>query len=669
MLQRFFASTDSLGLVAFPELDPDAASHHYPAAKTAMKRTLTLALTSLTLSCAAAWADDTKLPNILWIVCEDINPQLGCFGDKNAVTSNLDKFAAKGLRYPHCWSNAPVCAPARTSLISGVYPTSTGAEHMRSLLPMPAFMRMYPQLLRERGYYCTNNAKEDYNLKKPDEVWHESSRKAHYKNRPPGQPFFAAFNIEVSHESQIRVRPHTLVHDPAAMRLPAYHPDTPEVRHDWAQYYDKITEMDAIAGRHLKELEDAGLADDTIVFFYGDNGSGMPRSKRWPYNSGLNVPLIVHVPEKFKHLAPRDYAPGGATDRLVSFVDFAPTLLSIAGVRPPDWMQGLAFMGKFETPPPAYIFGFRGRMDERYDCVRSVRDQRFIYIRNFMPHRIYGQHIAYMFETPTTQVWKKLYDEGKLRPSQTFFWEPKPAEELYDLETDRDEVNNLANSPEHQQTLQRMRAAVHDWQLRIRDFGLLTEAEIHSRSEGTTPYEVGHNDKKYPLKKILAAAELAGDAKRDGLTELQNLLRDDDSAVRYWAAVGILIRGQSAVESSHDALVKALADTAPSVRIAAAEALARYGTADDRKQALAVLLAAANVQNNAVPVALLSLNALANLGDKAASVKSAVAALPAKGADAPVRMEGYVGRILKDFGGGDDEAKQPAKKGRKRGKK
>jgi uncharacterized sulfatase len=214
-----------------------------------------------------------------------------------------------------------------------------------------------------------------------------------------------------------------------------------------------------------------------------------------------------------------------------------------------------------------------------------------------------------------------------------------------------------------------MRAALHDWQLRIRDFGLLTEAEIHSRSEGSTPYEVGHNDQKYPLKKILAAAELASDAKRDSLTELQGLLRDDDSAVRYWAALGIFIRGQSAVESSRDALTKTLPDTAPSVRIAAAEALAGHGNADDRKQALAVLVAEASVEKNSVPAALLSLNALANLGDKAARVKSAVAALPAKSADAPQRMEGYVARILKDFGGGADDTVQPAKRGRKRGKK
>ena len=300
-----------------------------------------------------------------------------------------------------------------------MYPTSTGGEHMRSLVPYPAGMAMFPQLLREAGYYCTNNAKEDYNLAKPGRVWDESSRKAHWKGRRPGQPFFAVFNSEKSHESQIRTRPHTLRHDPAKVRVPAYHPDTPEVRHDWAQYYDGVSDADADAGLRLAELERDGLADDTIVFYFADHGSGMPRNKRWPYNSGLHVPLVVSIPEKWRHLAPEGYTPGGRSDRLVSFVDFAPTVLSLAGLRPPAWMQGHAFLGEFAAPPQPFLFGFRGRMDERYDLVRSATDGRYVYVRNYMPHLIYGQHIDYMFQTPTTQVWKRLHDEGKLTPPRT----------------------------------------------------------------------------------------------------------------------------------------------------------------------------------------------------------------------------------------------------------
>ena len=373
-----------------------------------------LTLLAVILSSAATSLLAADRPNVLWITSEDNGPELGCYGDDFADTPNIDSIASKGMIYLNAWSTAPVCAPARTTIISGLYPPSTGSEHMRSMTRLPESMKMYPQYLREAGYYCTNNSKEDYNLEKPGQVWDESSRKAHWRNRKPGQPFFAIFNFTVSHESQIRKRPHTPVHDAGKVRVPAYHPDTPEVRRDWAQYYDKITEMDAQVGRVLKELAEDGLTDNTIIFYYGDHGSGMPRSKRWPYNSGLNVPLILSVPHEFRDLAPADYRPGGKSDRLVGFIDLAPTLLSVVGIEPPDYMQGHAFLGTYERTEQPYGYGFRGRMDERYDMVRVVRDKRYIYIRNYMPHKIYGQYIAYMFQTPTTQVWKDLYDQGKL---------------------------------------------------------------------------------------------------------------------------------------------------------------------------------------------------------------------------------------------------------------
>src|SRR5262245_50768310 len=349
-----------------------------------MPRTLICASVLLTLA-GQLGAAGPERPNILWVTSEDMGPHLGCYGDAYATTPNLDRLAAQGLRYRVAWSNAPVCATARTTIISGLYPPATGAEHMRSLVPMPGAVKMYPQYLRDAGYYCTNHSKEDYNLAKPGKVWDESSNRAHYKNRQPGQPFFAVFNLLISHESQIRTRPHKAVHDPAKARIPAYHPDAPEVRQDWAQYYDKVTEMDAQAGQLLRELAEAGLADDTIVFYYADHGSGMPRNKRTACDSGLHVPFIGYFPLKWRHLAPPDYAPGGVSDRLISFVDLAPTLLSLAGVRPPAELQGRAFLGPFAAPPREYVHGFRGRMDERIDCVRSVRDRRYVYVRNYMP--------------------------------------------------------------------------------------------------------------------------------------------------------------------------------------------------------------------------------------------------------------------------------------------
>lgn len=598
------------------------------------------------LGAAGLGAAEHPRPNILWVVCEDINPQLGCYGDPQAVTPNIDKLAARSLRYAHCWSNAPVCAPARTTLITGVYPPSTGGEHMRSMVAMPGFMRMYPQLLRAQGYYCANNRKEDYNLVKPADVWDESSRKAHYKNRKPGQPFFAVFNIETSHESQIRKQPHALEHDPAKMRVPAYHPDAPEVRRDWAQYYDQITAMDRIAGQHFQELVDAGLADDTIVFFYGDNGGGMPRSKRWPYNSGLNVPLLAHFPAKFKHLAPADYRPGAASDRLVAFVDFAPTLLSLLSVKPPAWMQGQAFLGPFAAAPAKYQHGFRGRMDERYDLVRSVSNGRYIYIRNYMPHLIYGQHIDYMFQTPTTRVWKALYDAGKLAPPKTFFWEPKPAEELYDLRSDPDEVQNLVGSPTHQTVLGELRAAQRAHALAVRDVGFLSESERLRRAGGASLYEFGHDAKKYPLESILAMAELAAARTPEALPQLRAGLAHADSGVRYWAALGLLIRGQAAVESARDGLVNRLDDQSPSVRIVAARALGQYGAAADLPLVLPALAALAPPDKNGVFVSLEALGAIEALGAKAESLRPLLAAMPRKDPQAADRMASYVGRFV-----------------------
>ena len=606
---------------------------------------LTLALAVLCSSLALAEAD--RRPNVLWITSEDNGPHLGAYGDRFADTPNLDRLAARGMIYLNAWSTAPVCAPARTTIISGVYPPSTGSEHMRSMARLPADIKMYPQYLRQSGYYCTNNRKEDYNLQKPGVVWDDSSGKGHWKNRRPGQPFFAIFNFTESHESQIRRRPHRPVHDPAKVRVPAYHPDTPEVRRDWAQYYDKLTEMDAQAGRVLEQLEEDGLADETIVFYYGDHGSGMPRSKRWPYNSGLNVPLIVSVPEKYKHLAPKGYVPGAKSDRLVGFIDLAPTLLSIVGIQPPDFMQGHAFMGRYEAPEQPYAYGFRGRMDERYDMVRVVRDKRYVYVRNYMPHKIYGQYVSYMFQTPTTRVWKQLYDQGKLSPPKTFFWETKPPEELYDLQNDPDEVHNLAGSPEHQQVLARLRKAQQELALKIRDVGFLPEGEIHARSQGSTPYEMGHDERKYPIHKIMAAAELASSLKPEARAELKKMLQDDDSAVRYWAALGILMRGPDAVSAAKQDLHKAMTDASPYVRVIAAEALGRYGDRQDAERALAVLLELAPADTNGVFVSMLALNALDALDDKAQGALETIKKLPTRAKQAPPRTGGYGARLMK----------------------
>jgi arylsulfatase A-like enzyme len=576
----------------------------------------------------------TPKPNILWITCEDIGPELHSCGNAYSVTPNLDELATRSTIFMNAWSNAPVCAPARTTIISGMYAPATGGEHMRSMIPMPPRDRMYPQYLRDAGYYCTNNSKEDYNLEKPGKVWDESSKTAHWRNRPAGQPFFAIFNLLITHESQIRTRPHVYVHDPAKARVPAYMPDTPEVRKDWAQYYDNITTMDGQAAKILKELKDDGLEKDTIVFFYGDHGSGMPRSKRWPYNSGLNVCILLHVPDKYKQHAPPEYKPGTHSDRLVSFVDLAPTVIGIAGNKPPANMQGLAFAGLHQTPPRDHIHGFRGRMDERYDLVRSVRDKRYIYIRNYMPHKIYGQYIAFMFETPTTRVWRKLYDEGKLKPPQTYFWEKKPPEELYDLEMDRDEVNNLADSPQHSAILQRLKKAQRDHMVAIRDVGFLPEDELHTR-------------KIYgplPLAEIYAMAEAAASLSDKDVPQLRKGLTAADSAVRYWAALGFVMRRTAPPE-----LIPLLSDPSHSVRAAAGEALGCFGTDAEAAKALDVLVKLGPLGTNSVYISMLALNAISSMGKRAKPALAAVKAMPRQVPSTYQSLRGYVPNLLDEI--------------------
>lgn len=600
----------------------------------------------LLLCCTTAHA---ARPNILWITSEDHGPEMGCYGDQLATTPNIDKLAAKSLRYTRAWSGAPVCAPARTTLITGLYASASGGEHMRSLTPLPADRKMFPFYLREAGYYCSNNSKEDYNHAKAGKVWDESNNRAHWRKRASGQPFFAVFNSTKSHESQIRRRPHTPVHDPAKVRVPAYHPDTPEVRRDWSQYYDIVSEADADAGKVLAQLEQDGLAEDTIVFYFGDHGSGMPRSKRWPYNSGLHVPLVVHIPEKFKEFRPADYQPGGTSDRLVSFVDFGPTVLSLAGLQPPSWMHGQAFLGKFAAAPRQYLHGFRARMDERNDLVRSVTDGRYVYVRNYMPHLIYGQHLDYMWQTPTTPVWEKLHLEGKLNAAQDAFWKPKPPEELYDLQNDRDEVNNLADSEAHREIKARLRKVQQEHALKIRDLGFLPEGEMFTRATGGAPLDFSSDEKRYPLAEIFAIAELAAMRDTESVPQLRQALRHHDAAARYWAVLGLLIRGQNAVAATQSDLQKILADPSPEVRIAAAQALAQFGGPKDRTDSLNLLLDHADWSKNSVFTAIAALNGLEGLGATIAPLENRIRQLPAKGPAPDPRYTSYIPRQIEDL--------------------
>jgi len=601
--------------------------------------------------------DEQDRPNILWLTTEDHGPHLGVYGDKYAHTPAMDAFAEKSLRYNIAWSDAPVCAPARTAIITGVYPTSLGGEHMRSDVTLPEFMKKYPVLLRKAGYYTTNNSKTDYNVTGHETVWHESSPEAHYRNREEGQPFFAIFNFMESHESRIRNRTELPHHDPDEAPIPPYHPDTPEVRRDWAQYYHSIYEADRRIQEKLDELEAEGLADETIVFIYSDHGSGMPGHKRWPNNQGLHVPLILHVPDKYQHLAPEEYLPGRGSDRPVGFSDLAPTLLSIIGTEPPDWMQGKAFMGLHEDEPRNQLFGFRGRMDERYDFIRSVRNDRYIYIRNYMPHLIYGQYIGYMWITVTTQVWDQMYQAGELEWPQTYFWEPKPEEELYDLKNDPYEVNNLADSDEHRYIKEELQGALRDHMITTRDAGFLHEGEMHRRANehDLTIYEMAQDDTLYPLERIIDFAEVAATRDMSALSQVLKGIEDDDPAIRYWSVLGVLIRGEEAFSTASEQICVALNDENPIVQVSAAKVLVEFGSAEEKRTAVERLLELAPADKENAFISIAALNILSELDDEYLErIKPDIRDIAVDDPNLPGRPNDYVHRLVSEILGEEE---------------
>ncbi len=534
----------------------------------------------------------SELPNILWIVSEDNSAYFtGCYGNSFATTPNIDKLAEQGFLYTHAYATCAVSAPSRNSILTGVYAASNGNEPMRSAYPTSDIVRGYPEYLREAGYYCTNNSKTDYNTSdnRFEESWDESSNNAHYKNRPEGKPFFAVFNSMISHESCIlqSIPEEELRHDPDKVPLPPYSPNTPEMRHDWAQYYDKMEDMDVWVGDLLKELDESGEADNTIVFYYGDNGGVLTRSKRFMYETGTQIPLVIRIPEKFKYLFPVRKT-GSKIDRLVNFVDFVPTLLSIAGVPVPDYLQGDAFLGTQKTEDPEYTFLTRLRMDERFDNVRAVKDQKYRYVRNYMPFRMTLQHLQYMFGLPSAQSWEDAYKEGKTNELQSMYFLPKPVEELYDTDNDPWEINNLAEDPAYADVLSRMRQALDDWRLEVRDAGVIPETEYKKLAGDQSMYDYVRSS-ACPYEEILEASDLAVMGGPSDLNTYVANLKNDNSAIRYWGATGLLVL-KDAAKPAVPALEEAVGDNSAVVATLAAEALYGLGEKDKAVSAYVKLL-------------------------------------------------------------------------------
>ncbi|MBN2089919.1 sulfatase-like hydrolase/transferase, partial [candidate division KSB1 bacterium] len=461
--------------------------------------------------------------------------------------------------------------------------------NLRSEIRRPNFIKAFPEYLREAGYYCTNNSKTDYNFN-PDGIWDENSNQAHWRNRPAEKPFFSVFNLGITHEGSTNSRDEKPFeklserHDPALAKLPPYFSDTPEMRRIWARCYDQVTLMDQQAGEILQQLEADGLREDTIIFFFSDHGFGLPRYKRWAYRTGLQVPLLISVPLKFQHLVKNQH--GKETENMVSFVDFAPTVLSLAGIQIPSRMEGFAFLGNEVAPPREIVFGARSRADDVYDVSRTIIDKKFVYIRNFMPHLPYIQRAIITDDSKTSyKEIRRAHLVGELPPAGEAMWHSKPVEELYNLEKDPNELNNLAQSVEYQPILVQYREQLRAWILQTRDTEFLHEAEMMIRSKNSTPFEMARNSEKYNLPAILAAAETVGNPSIQ-LEDLVKLLEDSDSGVRFWAIMALQARNSS-TKSVIEALVNVLDDLSPCVQIAAAETLCHF---NQDEKALPVLV-------------------------------------------------------------------------------
>jgi len=554
-------------------------------------------LLAFLLPCLAAVS--AERPNILWITAEDMSPNLGCYGDRFARTPSLDAFARQSVRYTRAFATAPVCAPSRACLITGVYATSLGNPHLRCDGVIPSEFKGNAAYLRQAGFFTANNVKTDYNLRDEAafirEAWNRGDAKAHWRQRTAGQPFFSVFNLMETHQSRTSVWPWEQFEkeiasrlapgqraDPAKVPLPQFYPDTPLARRAMARYYDCIAVMDQEAGRILAELEAGGLADDTIVFFYSDHGMGMPRGKRTLYDSGMHVPLLVRFPPKWQHLAPAK--PGETVDRLVSFVDFAPTVLSLAGVAVPKHMQGVAFLGAAEGWTREFIFGARDRVDEAFDTSRSIRDARWLYIRNFRPHLSWAQPEGYSDQSDFRRELVLLGRERKLTEAPMTYLAPsRPVEEFYDTVADPQQLHNLAGAPEHRAVRDQLRMRLREWMIDTRDLGLLPESNLLERSGRRAPYALAREPGQYPVERVLDAADLVG--RRGMLPESRRLLKDADAGVRYWAAVGLRAAGKDA-RAALPELRAALDDSSSAVRIEVAGALVALG---EGKAALDVL--------------------------------------------------------------------------------
>ncbi|MHC4740994.1 MAG: sulfatase-like hydrolase/transferase [Planctomycetota bacterium] len=585
-----------------------------------------------------------KRPNILWLTSEDNSIfWVSCYGGTNCKTPNLDKLAAEGFRYLHCFDNAAVCAPTRSTWITGMYAISNGTQPMRSRNEIPHdVIKYYPDLLREAGYFTSNWTKTDYNIGgRPDNAcWDLQDRKKRFgwRYRKAGQPFFAVENTTSSHESRAHGNADNTRNDPKKMKLHSYHPDLPTIRKSYAKYADAVENMDNDIKTTLDALKEDGLYEDTIIIYCSDHGGVMPRSKRFLYSSGTHCPLIVRIPEKYKDWWPAR-KPGMTVDRIVSFVDMPKTWLSLAGARIPETFQGTVFLGDGIEKEPEYHLSFRERADERCDFVRMIRDKRYAYYKNYMPYAPAGHYLEYLWKILAAPAWEKHHKEGKTDGITGRFFRPRVSEEFYDTVEDFDNVRNLIDDRKHRKRIAKMKKAMRKMQLELYDSGLLPESMRvrRARENNVTIYEMVRDSKLYPLEAYLDAADMALERDSDNLRGFVKGMSDKDGGIRFWSIVGLHLLEDKA-RPAVGAVEKGLKDEEHEVRIMAAWTLVKLGR---REAGLACLR---DLLNNGATAERKLLNVLDWMGgDAVPLVREYLEANPGK-------AKNILAKIAQDYG-------------------
>jgi len=551
-------------------------------------RRLFLALWLLVTLGSAAAAD--AKPNFVFLMSEDNSKHfMKMFDPHGPSTPNIESLAAQGIAFDRAFCNGPVCSVARSTLITGSHAPRIGTQYHRKsvTVPMPEGLRMFPASLREAGYFTVTNGKKDYNATEDAGVWNKSAPDGSWRDRKPGQPFFFTQSFGASHESALHFSEASMAQkptktDPATVFVPPIHPDTPTFRYTYAHYHDRIQEMDKKIGAVVAALEADGLLDDTFVFYFGDNGGVLPGSKGFANETGLHVPLVVRIPKNFKHLV--DAPAGTRVGGFVSFVDFGPTVLNLAGIKTPETMDGRPFLGPgitlAEVNQRDETFGYADRFDEKTDLVRTLRKGRFKYVRSYQPFNFDGLHNNYRYDTLACREWRDLYKAGKLNAVQSRFFEPRAAEALYDIDEDPYETRNLAGDPAHREMLANLRGRLTDWVKGLPDLSFYPESRL-AEDAFKNPVAFGQAHKP-EIARLVDIADLALLPFADAQDRLKAALASENPWERYWALIVCSAHGRAAEPLVPAAQSLAASDPENLVRVRAAEFLGLIGKADPR---------------------------------------------------------------------------------------